>query len=498
MNNEDRTDKKNAELLNIHKTYGEGELSFEAVKGISFDLYDGEFVILFGPSGSGKSTLLNIIAGLDEPTEGVVKIENVDIATLTPYEKARFHREKVGMVFQSYNLIPTLSVLQNIALPLVFAGVAKEEREERAHALLTEFGLEELQYRLPPQISGGQQQRIGILRALINKSPLVIADEPTGNLDSKTSETVMSIFSVLCRSVGVTMCIVTHDSSQFHWADRVIHVLDGEIVKQSIFQDKPYYRDLVGNIEYRLAEGSLDMKTADDRAEATRMRGVKKPETKGGKVVLDDLLKNRYSYDIDTARVISILPAVLSHYQIDHMVLADFLYIAQGVRKRIQNIMTTIELEAYLQVPISKGGLGIPLQSARYIVNKVDSLIQVFGYRPKQQQNTVKSQNKGAGSISPFDHLLLQRQHKDALDEKILVLLGFWLSKYQEEHLSEEQIEYIVSGFRHRLKGDFSSQDLFEFLDESHDRGGAGLYVQTARNLTNELEETIRVFVLSK
>lgn len=221
------------ETKKLVKNYGSGSGLNKVLRGVDMHVMDGEFVIVFGPSGSGKSTLLNIIAGLEQPTSGSITIDNQDISRLKSDERALFHREKVGMVFQAYNLIPSLTVMQNITLPLIFSKIAKSEREDRAMVLLKKFKLEQLAKRLPVEASGGQMQRVGIVRALITKPPIIIADEPTGNLDSVATETVMELFAELNDEFHNTLLVVTHDASLAKYGDRIIHVLDGKVIKEN-------------------------------------------------------------------------------------------------------------------------------------------------------------------------------------------------------------------------------------------------------------------------
>lgn len=181
------------DVKNIIKKFGQGDNEVIALRGLSLKIYGTEFVIIFGPSGSGKSTLLNILAGLDGPTKGGITIDGENPYTMNDVDHAKFHRRKIGMVFQAYNLIPTLTVRQNITMPLAFDKVSKAERIKKADEILKRFELYEMRNRLPTEISGGQQQRIGIIRSLVTNPPIIIADEPTGNLDSITSEKVMRL-----------------------------------------------------------------------------------------------------------------------------------------------------------------------------------------------------------------------------------------------------------------------------------------------------------------
>lgn len=219
------------EIKNIKKIYRtEGE-DFVALKGVSFSIRDGEYVAIMGPSGSGKSTLMHILGALDSPTEGTYILDGKDVSSLSENELADIRREKIGFVFQSFNLLPRTTVLRNVSLPLVYEGVHGKEREERAKKSLFDAGLEETHFtHLSNQLSGGQIQRVAIARALVNNPVLILADEPTGNLDSKTGEIVLETFQKLNRELGRTIILITHEQDVAMHADRIIHIKDGKLI----------------------------------------------------------------------------------------------------------------------------------------------------------------------------------------------------------------------------------------------------------------------------
>ncbi|CDE15235.1 aBC transporter related protein [Clostridium sp. CAG:470] len=214
---------------NLNKTYGKGENQVKAVDNVSFSVQKGEFVAIIGASGSGKSTLLHLIGGVDRPTSGKVFIDGKDIYTLNDDNLAIFRRRQIGLIYQFYNLIPVLNVAENITLPTKLDGRDVDER--RLNDLLKTLGLEKRKYNLPNQLSGGQQQRVSIGRAMMNEPALMLADEPTGNLDSKASEEIISLLRLSNKKYNQTVIVITHDEKIALEADRIITIDDGKIIK---------------------------------------------------------------------------------------------------------------------------------------------------------------------------------------------------------------------------------------------------------------------------
>ena len=225
------------EIKNITKTYNTGDVSFRALSGISFTIKDGEFIAIMGPSGSGKSTLMHILGALDSPTSGTYLLDGKDVSTLSDDELADIRRDKIGFVFQAFNLLPRTTVLRNVELPLVYAGVHGEAREERAKKALMSAELDqELFSHLSNQISGGQIQRVAIARALVNNPSLILADEPTGNLDSKTGEIVIGTLERLNKEMGCTIILITHEQDVALHADRILFMKDGKLIEDRKIQ----------------------------------------------------------------------------------------------------------------------------------------------------------------------------------------------------------------------------------------------------------------------
>jgi len=219
------------EIKDVTKSYKTGDVEFQALKGVSFKIADGEFVAIMGPSGSGKSTLMHILGALDTPTSGTYFLDDKDVSQFTDDELADIRKEKIGFVFQAFNLLPRATVLRNVMLPLVYAGIETGERKNRAEGALHAAGLDESHFNhLSNQLSGGQIQRVAIARALVNNPTLILADEPTGNLDSKTGEVVLGTFEKLNREHGRTIILITHEHDVAEHADRIITLKDGNII----------------------------------------------------------------------------------------------------------------------------------------------------------------------------------------------------------------------------------------------------------------------------
>lgn len=217
------------EVKDVRKVYRMDGVEFEALKGVSFSIEKGEFVIIMGPSGSGKSTLMHILGALDVPTSGSYLLDGREITDMTRDELARVRNAKIGFIFQGFNLLPRMNAMENVELPMLYAGLPKAERKRKAGEALELVGLLDWADHRPNQLSGGQQQRVAIARALVNDAPLLLADEPTGSLDSKTGAQVMEMLVSLNEKRGITVVLVTHDSNIASYGKRVIGVLDGLI-----------------------------------------------------------------------------------------------------------------------------------------------------------------------------------------------------------------------------------------------------------------------------
>jgi putative ABC transport system ATP-binding protein len=218
------------EAQEITKVYSLGDIDVNALGGVSLTIEKGEFVAVMGPSGSGKSTFMNILGCLDKPTSGRYLLEDIDIGNLDRDELAAIRNKKIGFVFQGFNLLPRTSAIENVELPMLYDGIPAKERREKAKEALRNVGLEGREDHHPNQLSGGQQQRVAIARALVNDAPIILADEPTGNLDTKTSAEIMEIFVRLNTKSNITIILVTHETDIAAYSRRIIKFLDGRII----------------------------------------------------------------------------------------------------------------------------------------------------------------------------------------------------------------------------------------------------------------------------
>lgn len=241
LSESDREHPYAVELVDVIKDYVVGPYVVHALRGVTMKVRKGEFVAIMGPSGSGKSTLLNMIGAIDRPTAGKVLVDGIDISKLNDNQLAELRNKKIGFVFQAYNLINRTTVLRNVELPAIVSGMPRSERIKRAKELLALVGLKDEIHRSPKYLSGGQQQRVAIARALMNNPSLILADEPTGNLDSKSGKEVMLYLRKLNEELGTTVIVVTHDRSVAEMADRILYIRDGKIVGEEVLRNGERY-----------------------------------------------------------------------------------------------------------------------------------------------------------------------------------------------------------------------------------------------------------------
>jgi putative ABC transport system ATP-binding protein len=258
-------------LENVHKIYDLGEIQVQALRGVSLEVRVGEFVAVMGPSGSGKSTVMNILGCLDRPTRGRYYLDGVDVSGMSKTELARIRNRKLGFVFQQFNLLSRTSALENVELPTVYAGISPEERTKRAMESLTRVGLAERAGHHPSQLSGGQQQRVAIARALVNRPSILLADEPTGNLDSRTSVEIMHILQTLNDEEGLTIVMVTHEHDIAQFTRRTLEFRDGKLRRDNIVRDRLLAREVLQTLP------TAEEQAAEDAEENARQEKLAEP-----------------------------------------------------------------------------------------------------------------------------------------------------------------------------------------------------------------------------
>lgn len=325
------------QLKSVTKDYDLGKTVAHVLKGVTIDIFPGEYVMLFGASGSGKSTLMNIIAGLEMVTSGKIYIRGTDLSKLNPNEIAQYHRQKIGFVFQSFNLIRSLTVIENVALPQMAAGISKARRMKRAAALLEEVGLSRFANYLPTELSGGQQQRVAIARALVNNPWIILADEPTGNLDSESAGDIMELIKSLNERGKRTIVLITHNPDYIFYPHRVFYVKDGLVTKTVINRAKYAYADMADHPK------TFDIKTLLD----------KRP---------DMPLHERQSYELANE--------YYSAYKLESLSRGRIERLAHSVQEFLNDAKTEVELSEILDRPFKEGGVGLRKQLAADIAKK--------------------------------------------------------------------------------------------------------------------------------
>ncbi len=397
-----------------------------ALKKVSVEIFPQEFVIFFGPSGCGKSTLLNTIAGLEFPTEGSVVVNGRNINKLSEEEQTEFHRKSVGIIFQAYYLLPELSVKGNISLPVLFSGDTVDN--DKLNDLMERFGIKNLSSRYLNQLSGGQQQRVAVARSLINNPPIILADEPVGNLDSKNAEAVMSLISDLNKSYKKTIILVTHNPKYLGLAGRVFYMKDGKVTK------------IVG----------------DD---------------KGAKGTSRDTELDQLSFDFPYLNASQLKAKLI----LNHLFMpGDFIIqkkIEKVINSYIDDTTTSQELYKFLDEDRTKGGVGFYKQTAEKIseeIKKLSEEMKLFDEEDKNEENVSSS------------------------EDKIVSLRKYILDKFPNLKLSIDQIAKIDKILSDRVDEKIKNKDLFVFLNRSVRRGGLGINRRTANKIIREVELIVK------
>lgn len=425
-------------LNNVDLTYNDGKPNaFKALSGINLEIKKNSFVIIFGPSGCGKSSLLNVISGLEAPDNGDVFVYNKDLIRMSKGEHVKFHRETIGMVFQSYNLISTLSVLDNVAIPQIFTEHKKGEREERALGLLDRFGIRPQADKLPSELSGGQQQRIGIARAIINDQPIVLADEPVGNLDSKSANNVMQILSELNKNENKTIIMVSHNPENIVWGSHIIYMKDGRIVKEDI----------------KNALGETMKIRKEDEDEFSKLEALMKNFEGLSKEQIKILVTPMKSEILTRAVVVD-----MDERQVEEL--------EETIRRRILNTITPSEFFDKLDKSDSSGGIDMDIRTAHKIAKKVEDVIALAG--------------------------IVNNKENEDDDYKATAVLKYLLTQ-DNIKVFPNQVEKLKELITHRIKMRIDRAVFREILDRPLEREGAGFNKRTAKKIAKTLDMILMI-----
>jgi len=436
-------------LKNVNFVYNKGkDNEYQALTNINLDIYPEEFIIVFGPSGCGKSSLLNVLAGLEIPDTGIISILGKDMMTLTKKDFAWYHRNQLGMIYQAYNLITSLSVLDNVALPQIFVNVRKRKREKWSLSLLERFGIAKHAYKIPTELSGGQQQRIGIARSIVNNPKLILADEPVGNLDSVSAQNVFDILEELNEKEKKTIILVTHNPENLDYADRIIYMKDGIITREVVNREKHKKEKKVGP-------------------------GVKSPVTQ-----MEDLMRAYRGLSPEQINIL-IMPykaKVFAHHFITSRNMEETRVFEESIQRRLLGTISQEELYDILHRNSIEGGVGFDKRTADKILRRVNRIIRMayFVYQKGRQR-------KDDGG----DHVKIDP------DEKAKKLTNYLLMTCYHEyynHLDQEQMNRLETAVRDRITANIDRVGFFSALDKSFEDGGVGLNSKTARAITEEIE----------
>jgi len=428
------------EVENAGVIYNAGsDNEMKALIDINLKIEKDEFVIFFGPSGCGKTTLLNLISGLEKPSEGKVLVDGIDISGFDVDQMARFHCEKIGMVFQAYNLIPSLSVIDNVVLPRIFLGDSdKKSRKQRASSLLERFGVAVQAHKYPSQLSGGQQQRIGIARSLINDQPIILADEPVGNLDSKSAANVLDILRELNEKEGKTIIMVTHNAEHLPFADHIFYMKDGKVTDETFNHRK------------------RDRKLED-----------MKPEEREFEILSRDFA------GLSAAQINVMLTPFKAKAMASH--LSNPLDYNQNQRleefisRRFSGDLSSEDFRLFLDKDYAAGGVGLDSRTAKKYALDVEDVI-------------------GNARILQADLSLLSSELQISEMDLRAKLIVRHLSESFVPEIRPAQFERFEKIVVQRLEGSIDAGTVFHLLDIPEGDSGVGLDLRVARKIVRELE----------
>ena len=441
---------------NLNFTYNKGrENEFQALVNISLNIFPQEYVIFFGPSGCGKSTLLNIFASLETPDSGNVQVFGKELTTMNGQEQAEYHRNRVGMIYQQYNLITSLTVLDNVALPQIFVNVKKRKREKWSKSLLDRMGILPQAHKIPTELSGGQQQRIGIARSIVNNPEIVLADEPVGNLDSVSAKNVLEILAELNEKEKKTIIVVTHNPENLVYGDRIIYMKDGIITREVVNKDK--------NIKDKKTDGPGG---PEEMIPKTTVKEI------------NDLMRAYHGLSPEQINIL-IMPykaKAFAHHFISNRNMEETKILEDIIQRRLLGTIGKEDFTNKLNQRFTEGGVGFDIRTSGRIENRIESIISMAHYVYQE-----KHQAKDVGG----EHTEIGDEEKSAGITKYLLNTCF---KEHQKNLNETQLRRLTGSVHDRLIATVQKDGFFKFLDLPFKDGGVGLNSKTARSITEEME----------
>lgn len=436
---------------NLNFTYNKGkDNEYQALINISLEIYPEEFIVIFGPSGCGKSTLLNVFAGLERPDSGEIAVFDKDLMTMTKNDFAMYHRAQVGMIYQQYNLITSLTVLDNVALPQIFVNVSRGKRNRWGKQLLERFGILKQAHKIPTELSGGQQQRIGIARAIVNNPKIILADEPVGNLDSVSAKNVLKILGELNEKEKKTLILVTHNPENLIYADRIIYMKDGIITREVVNKNK--HKELK-----RKGEGEVP----------------KSPTAE-----ISDLMRAYHGLSPEQINIL-IMPykaKVFAHHFITSRNMEETKIFEDVIQRRLLGTISQDELYDILKRTSFDGGVGFDKRTAEKILRRVNRVIRMayYVYQKGRQRVNEKGEHEAISD-----------------DEKAKKVTDYLLKTTYNDYyknLDEVQTNRLQEAVKERLLGQKQKDGFFKSLDDPFKEGGVGLNSKTAKAMTEEIE----------
>ena len=434
--------------VNVNFTYNKDkDNEFQALVNISCKIFPEEYIIIFGPSGCGKSTLLNVMAALELPDSGDIEVMGRDLKKLTKNELAFYHRKNVGMIYQQYNLINSLSVLDNVALPQVFINARKGKRNKWARRLLERFDILKQAKKIPSELSGGQQQRIGIARAIANNPKIVLADEPVGNLDSVSAKNVFNILKELNEKEKKTIILVTHNPECLSYGDRIFYMKDGIITREVVNRDK-----------HKKTEKKFMPKTTTAE--------------------INDLMRAYHGLTPEQINIL-IMPykaKAFAHHFISSRNMEETKVLEDIIQRRLLGTISQEDFFDTLHSHSGRGGVGFDIRTAEKMLRRVNRIIRTayYVYQEERKRKDVYGRH-------------LQISDEEKADKVTWYLLKTCYHKYFQ-NLDEVQIERVKQAIKDRLTASIQKEGFFKALDKPFKEGGAGLNSKTAKAMTEELE----------